>query len=211
MAPDHLGLFDTPPNRQEIRLALVIVGLLLVALFLIMPLLDIRLREIDSFIPMIDAVMFVCELIIATLLYVQAAVFRSWALTVLATGFVFAALLLIPHALTFPGAFAPNGVLEGGVNTTAWIFTTRRAAFPIAVILFALLKQADLELQPGTVRKAARIGLGCLQQLSLRQRSRRSPQSDMTCSHRFSAIIPTEIRATPSGINPRCWRFMLSR
>jgi signal transduction histidine kinase len=158
MAPDHLGLFDTPPNRQEIRFALAIVGLLLAALFLIIPLLDIRLREIDAFIPMIDAVMFVGELIIATLLYVQAAVFRSRALTVLATGFVFAALLLIPHALTFPGAFAPNGVLEGGVNTTAWIFTTRRAAFPIAVILFALLKQADLESQPGTVRKAARIG-----------------------------------------------------
>ena len=150
MAPDHLGLFDTPPNRQEIRFALAVVGLLLAALFLLIPLLDIRLREIDAFIPMIDAVMLVGELIIATLLYVQAAVFRSRALTVsghrLRLFFFFAALLLIPHALTFPGAFAPNGVLEGGVNTTAWIFTARRAAFPIAVILFALLKQADFEI-----------------------------------------------------------------
>ena len=212
MAPDHLGLFDTPPNRQEIRFALAIVGLLLAALFLIIPLLDIRLREIDAFIPMIDAVMFVGELIIATLLYVQAAVFRSRALTVLATGFVFAALLLIPHALTFPGAFAPNGVLEGGVNTTAWIFTTPTSSvshrrYPICAAQTGGIGNRSLE----RYGRRQGSGLGCLQQLSLRQRSRRSPQSDMTCSHRFSAIIPTEIRATPSGINPRCWRFTLSR
>ena len=171
MAQDHLGLFDTPPNRQEIRFALAIVGLLFAALFLILPVLDIRLREIDAFIPMIDAVMLVGELIIATLLYAQAAVFRSRALTVLATGFVFAALLLIPHALTFPGAFAPDGLLGGGVNTTAWIFTVRRAAFPIAVILYVLLKQADLAAQPGTERPAAEDRTrGCLQQSSWRQR-----------------------------------------
>ena len=89
MAQDHLGLFDTPPNRQEIRFGLVIVGLLFVALPPDIAMLDIRLREINAFIPMIDAIMFLGELITATLLYAQASVFRSRALTVLATGFVF--------------------------------------------------------------------------------------------------------------------------
>jgi hypothetical protein len=93
---------------------------------------------------MIDAIMFVCELIIATLLYAQASGFRSRALTVLATCFVFAALLLVPHAFTFPGAFAPDGLLGARVNTTAWIYTFRRAAFPIAIILYVWLKRADL-------------------------------------------------------------------
>ena len=105
---------------------------------------DVRLPEIDAFIPMINAIMFVGELITATLLYAQAAVFRSRALTVLATGYVFAALLLIPHALTFPGAFAPDGLLGAGVNTTAWIASFRRAAFPIAIILYVLLKRAKI-------------------------------------------------------------------
>ena len=108
MSKDHLGLFDTPPDRQEIRLSLVMVGLLLATFFFILPMRNIRLREIDAFIPTIDGIMFVGELIIATLLYSQAAVFRSRALTVLASAFLFAALLLIPHALTFPGAFAPH-------------------------------------------------------------------------------------------------------
>jgi signal transduction histidine kinase len=149
MAPDHLGLFDTPPNRQEIRISLAIVGLLFATLVLVFPVHHIRVREIVAFVPMVDAFMLLAELIIATKLYAQAAVFRSRALTVLATGFVFAALLLIPHALTFPGAFAPNGLLGAGVNTTAWIFTARRAAFAIAVILYVLLKEADSAAMPG--------------------------------------------------------------
>ena len=43
--------------------------------------------------------------------------------------------MLVPHVLTFPGAFAPHGFLGAGVNTTAWIGIFWRAAPPIAVIL----------------------------------------------------------------------------
>ncbi len=157
MASDHLGLFDTPPNGHEIRFSLVIVGLLFGALLLILPVHDIRLRELGAFVPTIDAVMLLGELITATLLYAQAVVFRSRALTVLATGFVFAALLLVPHALTFPGAFAPDGLLDAGVNTTAWIFTVRRAAFPIAIILYVLLKPTDSAAKPRRELPAERI------------------------------------------------------
>src|SRR4030095_7967371 len=119
---------------------------------------DIRWAEIIPFVPVIDAVMFVCELMIATLLYAQASVFRSRALTVLATGYVFAALMLIPHALTFPGAFAPNGLLGAEVNTTGFLAVFRRISFPIAFILYAWLKRADLAVQPGPERPPARIG-----------------------------------------------------
>lgn len=159
MAPDQIGLFDATPNRQEIRFAIVMVGLLFAALLLILPAHDTRLHEIGAFVPMIDAIMFVCELITATLLYAQAVVFRSRALTVLATGFVFGALLLIPHALTFPGAFAPNGLLDAGVNTTAWIFTVRRAAFAIAVILYVQLRGVDSVARPRRELPAEKVGM----------------------------------------------------
>ena len=143
MAPERLGLFDTPPDRREIRLSLAIVGLLLAALFLAFPLRDIQLGEVKAFVPLIDAAMLFSELIIATLLYAQAIVFRSRALTVLATGYVFAAIILVPHALTFPGAFATNGLLGAGINTTAWLAIFRRLTFPLAVIFYVLLKSAD--------------------------------------------------------------------
>ena len=135
------------------------VGLLSAALLLILPVHGIQLHEIEAFVPMIDAIMFVCELITATLLYAQAVVFRSRALTVLATGFVFGALLLVPHALTFPGAFAPDGLLDAGVNTTAWIFTVRRAAFAIAVILYVQLRGADSVARPRRELPAEKVGV----------------------------------------------------
>jgi len=157
VSKDHLGLFDTPPNRQEIRFSLAIVGLLFAALILILSLREIRWGEVIAFVPVIDAVMLVAELIIATLLFAQAGVFRSRALAVLATGYVFAALLLIPHALTFPGAFTPDGLLGAGINTTGWLAFFRRTAFPIAFILYAYLKQAGSAVQPGIAEPPARI------------------------------------------------------
>lgn len=159
MAQDRLGLFDTPPTRQEAQFSLAIVGLMLAALVLILPARDVQLGEVGAFIPIVDAIMFVAELITAVLLYAQAAVFRSRALTVLATGFVFAALLLVPHLLTFPGAFASDGLLGAGVNTTAWLYTIRRAALPIAVIAYVQLKQADASSPPGTERPGESIAL----------------------------------------------------
>ena len=143
MSQDCLGLFDTPPGRNEIRLSLAIVALLFFSLLIISMMPDTRLREINAFIPMVDVVMFLGDLITATLLYVHASIFRSRALTVLASGYAFSASMLIAHVLTFPGAFASDGLLGGGISTTAWISIFWRAAISVAVIAYALLKPAD--------------------------------------------------------------------
>lgn len=161
LAQEHLGLFDTPPNREEIRLGLIIVGLLFAAFFLVLPMRDVQWPEVPAFIPVVDAIMFVGELITATLLFSQAAVFRSRALIVLAGGFVTAALLLIPHALTFPGAFAPDGLLGAGVNSTAWITILRRAALPVSVVLYVLIRRAD-PASIGITRPTPSIGVSVL-------------------------------------------------
>jgi signal transduction histidine kinase len=166
VSQDHLGLFDTPPNRQQIRFSLAIVGLLFAVFLIILPVRDVRLRQVDGFIPMIDAIMFVGELITVTLLYAQAAVFRSRALSVLGTGYLFNALLLVPHALTFPGAFAPNGLLGAGINSTGWIVVLRQAAFAIAVIVYVQLKQTDSG-RPGSERREARVAAGIFTAIAL--------------------------------------------
>ena len=80
MSREHLGLFDTPPDRQEIRFGLVLVGLLFASLlFFCRCCQRVACSEIPAFIPMVDAIMFLGDMIIATLLYVQASVFRSGA------------------------------------------------------------------------------------------------------------------------------------
>lgn len=167
MSQDHLGLFDTPPSRNQIRLSLAIVCLLIAALCLMSAFPDIRLGQIDAFIPMVDAIMLFGDLVTATLLYVQAAVFRSRALTVLATGYFFNALMLIAHALTFPGAFAPDGLLGAGVNTTAWIANFWRAGVPVAIILYVLLKRAEPGEKSRTERPAAPVARGAIAAIGL--------------------------------------------
>ncbi|MCL6739869.1 MASE4 domain-containing protein [Sphingomonas sp. RB56-2] len=143
VARENLGLFDTPPGRLEIRLAVAIVIGLFAAVLIILPFANIPLPSSNAFPPSIDAVMFADELIIGALLYSQAAVFRSRALVVLASGYVFAALLLVPHALTFPGAFSPDGLLGAKISTAAWLAVFRRTVFPTAIIIYALLKRTD--------------------------------------------------------------------
>ncbi len=116
-------IWDCSTRRRpgsEVRIAFATGGLLVVVFLLILPVRDVRLPEINAFVPMINSLMLLGELITAALLFAQASIFRSRALTVLATGYVFAALLHIPHTLTFPGAFAPDGLLGAGVNSTAW-------------------------------------------------------------------------------------------
>ncbi|RYD98772.1 MAG: GHKL domain-containing protein [Sphingomonadales bacterium] len=160
MSQDQLGLFDTEPAREEIRLGLVLAGLLFVALVILSALPHIRLRQIDPFIPMVDAIMFFGDLMTAALLYVQAAVFRSRALSLLASGYVLTGLLLIAHALTFPGAFAPDGLLGARLNTTAWISVAWRATPLVAIILYAVLKRKDSKAPSSAERPSAGLTVG---------------------------------------------------
>ena len=87
MSQDRLGLFDTPYDRREVRACLAIVGLLVLGALALLPVRNMPVGHVEPFIPMVDAFMFLADLTTAALLYAQAAVFRSRALTVLATGF----------------------------------------------------------------------------------------------------------------------------
>jgi signal transduction histidine kinase len=155
---EHLGLFDTPPDHRQVQFGIVVAAVLYFASLPILAVGDVRLPEVGSFIPTTDAIMFVGELITATLLYSQANVFRSYGLAILGTGYLYTALLLIPHALTFPGAFSRNGMFGDGVNTAAWVAILRYPAFAVAVILYVRFKPADLAAQLGTERPAPKIG-----------------------------------------------------
>ena len=107
------------------------------------PLSTIQLARIDAFIPAYATAMFVNDLITAVLLFAQFSILRSRALLVIASGYLFTALMLIPWMLTFPGVFAPGGLLGAGLQSTSWLYILWHAGFPVFVIAYALLKDAD--------------------------------------------------------------------
>jgi hypothetical protein len=80
----------------------------------------------------------VIDSITAALLFAQFSIVRSPALGVLASGYLFAALIVIPWMLTFPGVFAPDGLLGAGLYTAQWLYNLRQLGFPMFVIAYAL-------------------------------------------------------------------------
>ena len=123
-----------PTTAKQRRMTSAAVAVLLVATAGIIPFGTLQLRQMDGFIPATEAVIVICDLVIFALLASQAATIGSRALLLLAGGFLFDALIIVPHALTFPGAFAPPGLLGAGLQTTAWLFIFWHFGLPAAVI-----------------------------------------------------------------------------
>jgi signal transduction histidine kinase len=141
MPEDHLLPAHRLPSREQER-AIILAGLCLLAICLVvLPFRFVSWQRFDALIPVVDTVLFLGDLLTATLLFAQGTVLRSRALLALATGYLFAALIIVPHALTFPGAFSPSGLLGAQVNTTVWLYLFWHVGLPIAVIHYALLKR----------------------------------------------------------------------
>jgi signal transduction histidine kinase len=132
------------PSRPQRRLAFALVLALLVAFLITAGLLPtIQLGRIDAFVPAYATALFVIDLMTAILLFAQFSILRSRALLVIASGYLFTALIVIPWMLTFPGVFTPSGLLGAGLQTTNWLYILWHAGFPMFVIAYALLKDAD--------------------------------------------------------------------
>jgi PAS domain S-box-containing protein len=137
-----------PPGRSERWLALTVI-LVLVALFLAtVPFAKMPLPQIWAFIPVYESALVVNDLITAVLLFGQFGFLGSPALLVLATGYLFTAAIAAAHALTFPGLFAPTGLLGAGPQSTAWLYMFWHAGFPLFVIAYSLLKTDDRRASP---------------------------------------------------------------
>jgi signal transduction histidine kinase len=133
-----------PPSLAQRRLAFaVMTALILAALITVGPFSTFRPGRIDAFVPTYGTALFVTDSITAVLLFAQFSIVRSRALAVLASGYLFAGLILIPWMLTFPGVFAPGGLLGAGLYSAQWLYNLRALGFPVFVIAYALLKDAD--------------------------------------------------------------------
>jgi signal transduction histidine kinase len=137
-----ISLANLPPTLAQRRFALVVVVLQFVACAFVAPF-PASVPRIDSFVPVILAVIFVADLITAVLLLNQSSVIASRALLVLANGYLFSALIVIPHALTFPGAFVPKGLLGAGVSSSGWLNVFWHIGFLVAVAGYACLKGGE--------------------------------------------------------------------
>ena len=126
------------PDRIQWRAAWA-VGLLSVALFLaLVPFAKTPWAQAPAFLPIYQSALVVVDLITMTLLLGQYTILRFRGLLVLACAYLFSALMAVAHAVSFPGLFAPGGLMGGG-QTTAWLYFLWHAGFPLLVMGYTLL------------------------------------------------------------------------
>src|SRR5712671_904051 len=136
-------LSTAPPTPEERRLALAVVLVSAVIFIALSPLARQPLAQVWAFVPIYASALVVNDLITAALLFGHFAFLRSPSLYVLASGYLFTAFIEMAHALSFPGLFAPRGLLGAGTQSTAWLYMAWHGLFPLFVIGYALLKAGD--------------------------------------------------------------------
>jgi PAS domain S-box-containing protein len=129
-----------PFDRRAVLAALAAFAASCVIFLAVAPFASVQLPAVWAFVPSYQSALAINDLITAVLLYAQFPTARSRALLLLASGYLFTALMAVVHALTFPGLFAPAGLLGAGPQTTAWLYMLWHGGFPLAVIGYALVK-----------------------------------------------------------------------
>lgn len=150
-------LSTMPAQRRERHLALMVVALSTVGFVAALPFAQVQLPKIPAFIPSYESALVVIDLITAVLLFGQFNQLRSRALLALASGYLFDALIIIPHALSFPGAFSETGLLGAGPQTTAWLYAFWHGGFALFVLAYALLAGVDDKAAPLHVKPATAV------------------------------------------------------
>ena len=137
------------------RRAARILMLVLVAIFIATwPFAKVKLAEIDSFVPSLAAALSISDTVTAVLLFGQFSILRRRALLIIANGYAFSALIVVAHALAFPGAFSRSGLFGSGLQSAVWLYWFWHSGLPVAIIAYALIKDTDRAIAVGSTRLA---------------------------------------------------------
>jgi signal transduction histidine kinase len=151
---NSLSIATALPSVGQRRLAIAVVLIVIAAFASLAPFATIPLARVDSFVPATQAIIMVTDLLTAVLLFNRLVAIYSHSVLVVANGYLFSALIVIPHSLSFPGGFSPTGLLGAGPQTTSWLFIFWHLGFATSVLAYAALNGANRNTP--TLAKAAR-------------------------------------------------------
>jgi signal transduction histidine kinase len=147
-------LANIPPSIGQRRMARILLLALLAILATTWPVATVKLPEINPFVPSLAAALFVSDSVTAVLLFGQFSILRQSALLIIANGYVFSALIVVAHALAFPGAFSHSGLFGSGLQSAVWLYWFWHSGLPLAIIGYALLKNTDRAISARSTRLA---------------------------------------------------------
>jgi PAS domain S-box-containing protein len=159
--PPHFPIViaTMPATARQRALAFSALIILLVIFAFTIPFADVQLARVDAFIPVIQTVMCVADLLAAVLLFTQYAVHTQRAILALASGYVLSGLFAFLQTLAFPGAYAPAGLIGDGLNSAGWLFVFWHTTFSLAVVVYTLSKDAHVATKRSGPSTGVTIGL----------------------------------------------------
>jgi signal transduction histidine kinase len=139
--PIVVALMPYTPRHRAMAIGVVVVMLAVSAL--LAPFVNLQIGRVDSFLPVVQTVMSAADLLTATLLFAQYSVQRNRALLAVGSGYIFAGSFAFLQTLSFPGSYAPNGLIGDVYNTPAWFFVLWYTTFPLSMLAYAFLKDKE--------------------------------------------------------------------
>ncbi len=137
----EFSIATVPPSARQRRFAVALIIVLFIGFSVTAPFAATQLARIDSFVPAVEAINFVTDLVTAGLLFSKFPIIGLRAVLVLASGYLFSALTIVPHVLSYPGVLTMSGGLFGsGLQTTPWLYTFWHLGFCAAVLVYASVK-----------------------------------------------------------------------
>jgi PAS domain S-box-containing protein len=152
----QISLAYLPPTPLQTRSALAGGAVLLIALAALAPFAGKPLPQANGFIPALDAIIFVTDLITASIFLAHFSINRSRALLVLACGYLFSALMVAAHVLTFPEAFSQPADLARAARINFMIYLVWHLGLPAALFGYVWLRGKE-RTTPGPRTPAALV------------------------------------------------------
>ncbi len=139
-SPDEFPLIiaATPASKPERRVALGVILLLAFVFIAIAPFASLQLPRVDAFVPALQTVLCVTDLITAALLFSLYSIQPLPGLLAVGSGYIFSGLFAFLQTLAFPGAYSPSGLIGDQLNSAPYLFILWHIAFPFAVTVYAL-------------------------------------------------------------------------
>ena len=144
-AVPRVFLFNIPPDENERSCALAMLAALGFAFVFFVPFSHIYAGPLPGFIPGCEAALAVCNLISGILLIAQFVRCGSASILVLGWGYLFNALMVLGHGLTFHGMSEQPRAVDGSDQTSIWLYIFWHAGFPVYVLAYTVLRGIEAE------------------------------------------------------------------
>ena len=131
------SLADTGLNAAEKRVALGVSLFMFASTLAVVPFAHGRPFEMHGFLPVVCAMVLICDVCSTLILYKWFSVTRDGATAVLAMAYGVATTFTLIYLLTFPGVFTPAGLFGAGLQTAPWVSAIGRIFFFILLLVFA--------------------------------------------------------------------------